>query len=154
MKSTILVWPAWNNGQHRSSGAGYGVKVPIENRAAYFDPSWEAVTVILPVGDGTREVRVNVAKASFWTHSCRELISAEIGKWLIELQQVQATLPGSVGFSQAEDKREIIRRLGTSATQFYRLLDQTNYRKSLDQPLSLLQALDCDVDFVVHTKSA
>lgn len=51
-------------------------------------------------------------------------------------------------------KREIIRRLGTSATQFYRLLDQTNYRKSLDQLLSLLQILDCEVDFVVHTKSA
>jgi hypothetical protein len=51
-------------------------------------------------------------------------------------------------------KREIIRRLGTSATQFYRLLDQTNYRKSLDQLLSLLQILDCDVDFVVRAKSA
>lgn len=51
-------------------------------------------------------------------------------------------------------KREMIRRLGTSATQFYRLLDQTNYRKSLDQLLSLLQILDCDVDFIVHTKTA
>ncbi len=51
-------------------------------------------------------------------------------------------------------RREIIRRLGTSATQFYRLLDQTNYRKSVDQLLSLLQILDCDVDFVVHSKSA
>ena len=28
----------------------------------------------------------------------------------------------------ALSKREIIRRLGTSAAQFYRLLDQTNYR--------------------------
>ena len=51
-------------------------------------------------------------------------------------------------------KREIIRRLGTSAAQFYRLLDQTNYRKSVDQLLSLLQSLDCDVDLVVRTKSA
>src|SRR5258708_37960603 len=41
--------------------------------------------------------------------------------------------------------REIIRRLGTSATQFYRLIDQTNYRKSLDQLLSFLQVLDCHV---------
>ncbi|MCZ6906497.1 MAG: hypothetical protein O7G28_04340, partial [Deltaproteobacteria bacterium] len=30
-------------------------------------------------------------------------------------------------------KREIVRRLGTSAAQLYRLLDQTNYRKSVDQ---------------------
>ncbi len=51
-------------------------------------------------------------------------------------------------------KREIIRRLGTSATQFYRLLDQTNYRKSVDQLLSLLHVLDCDVDLLVRTKTA
>ena len=49
-------------------------------------------------------------------------------------------------------KREIIRRLGTSATQFYRLVDQTNHRKSVDQLLSLLQVLDCDVDFVVGVR--
>jgi len=51
-------------------------------------------------------------------------------------------------------KREIIRRLGTSATQFYRLVDQTNYRKSVDQLVSLLQILDRDVDLVVRAKSA
>jgi hypothetical protein len=51
-------------------------------------------------------------------------------------------------------KREIIRRLGTSAAQLYRLLDQRNYRKSVDQLLSLLQVLDCDVDLVVRAKSA
>ena len=47
-------------------------------------------------------------------------------------------------------KREIIRRLGTSATQFYRLLDQTNYRKSIDQLVSLLHVLERDVDLVVR----
>jgi hypothetical protein len=36
-------------------------------------------------------------------------------------------------------KREIVRRLGTSAAQLYRLLDQTNYRKSVDQVLALLR---------------
>ena len=51
-------------------------------------------------------------------------------------------------------KREIIRRLGTSAAQLYRLLDQTNYRKSVDQVLALLQVLNCDVDLVVRTKTA
>lgn len=51
-------------------------------------------------------------------------------------------------------RREIIRRLGTSAAQFYRLLDQTNYRKSVDQLVSLLQILDCDVNLVVRAKSA
>ena len=51
-------------------------------------------------------------------------------------------------------RREVIRRLGTSATQFYRLLDQTNYSKSVDQLVSLLQVLDCEVDLVVRAKSA
>lgn len=51
-------------------------------------------------------------------------------------------------------KREIMRRLGTSAAQLYRLLDQTNYRKSVDQVLALLQVLNCEVDLVVRTKTA
>ncbi len=51
-------------------------------------------------------------------------------------------------------RREIIRRLGTSPTQLYRLLDQTNYRKSVDQMLRLLQVLDCDVELRVKAKSA
>ena len=56
--------------------------------------------------------------------------------------------------ASALSKREIIRRLGTSATQFYRLVDSTNYRKSVDQLLTLLRVLDCDVELVVRTKSA
>jgi hypothetical protein len=51
-------------------------------------------------------------------------------------------------------KREIVRRLRTSPAQLYRLLDQTNYRKSIDQLLRLLQVLDCDVDVVVRAKTA
>jgi hypothetical protein len=51
-------------------------------------------------------------------------------------------------------KREVIRRLGTSATQFYRLLDPTNTRKSIDQLLSLLSVLGCRVDLIVRAKSA
>ena len=45
-------------------------------------------------------------------------------------------------------KREIIRRLDTSPTQFYRLIDQTNTSKTLDQMIRLLGALDCPVDIV------
>ena len=48
--------------------------------------------------------------------------------------------------------REIIRRLGTSATQFYRLLDQTNYSKSLKQLVALLAILDCEVELVIRRK--
>jgi predicted XRE-type DNA-binding protein len=56
--------------------------------------------------------------------------------------------------ASALSKREIIRRLRTSATQFYRLLDQTNSRKSIDQLLSLLHVLDCDIELLVRTKAA
>ncbi|MGD0231506.1 MAG: helix-turn-helix transcriptional regulator [Syntrophorhabdales bacterium] len=47
-------------------------------------------------------------------------------------------------------RREIIRRLGTSASQFYRLLDQTNYEKSIDQVLALLTVLGCQVSVMVE----
>ncbi len=50
--------------------------------------------------------------------------------------------------------RELIRRLGTSASQFYRLLDTTNTRKSVRQMLTLLHALDCEVDFVVKERKS
>lgn len=46
-------------------------------------------------------------------------------------------------------RREIIRRLGTSPAQFYRLLDPTNYQKSVDGVLALLQVLECEVELVV-----
>jgi hypothetical protein len=50
-------------------------------------------------------------------------------------------------------RREIIRRLGTSASQFYRLLDQTNTGKSIGQLAALLDILGCDVDVVVRKRA-
>ena len=47
-------------------------------------------------------------------------------------------------------KRELIRRLGTSASQFYRLLDTAYYAKSIGQMVALLHLLDCDVQLVVR----
>jgi hypothetical protein len=51
-------------------------------------------------------------------------------------------------------RREIIRRLGTSPAQFYRLLDATNNRKSVDGMLNLLHALDCEVELVINGRIA
>ena len=45
--------------------------------------------------------------------------------------------------------RTLGRRLGTSPAQIYRLLDPTNYRKSVDQMLRLLHALDAKVEVTV-----
>ena len=54
--------------------------------------------------------------------------------------------------SSALSNRELIRRLGTSASQYYRLLDQTNYDKSIGQLLALLEVLDCEVEFIVRDR--
>ncbi len=49
--------------------------------------------------------------------------------------------------------REVARRLGTSPTQLSRLLDLTNYTKSLRQLLGLLVVLGCDVDVAVTERA-
>jgi hypothetical protein len=75
--------------------------------------------------------------------------------YLRDLLLYQLTLEARRRIDEAGfSRREIIRRLGTSPAQLYRLLDQTNYRKSVDQLLVLLAVLDCDVGLVVRAKIA
>lgn len=78
-----LLWSAWNNGKHHASGGGYGLKVPIADREHHFEPDWQTVILELPFAAGVREVRLNMDKPSFWGSTCRELISRDIGQWLI-----------------------------------------------------------------------
>lgn len=47
-------------------------------------------------------------------------------------------------------RRELARRLHTSASQLYRLLDPKNTKKSIDPLVSLLQVLGCSVEIVVR----
>jgi hypothetical protein len=54
----------------------------------------------------------------------------------------------------ALSRREIARRLGTSPAQLYRLLDQTNYAKSIDHLLRLLCVLGCEIDLGVRAGTA
>nr|HRC85776.1 hypothetical protein [Thermoanaerobaculia bacterium] len=56
--------------------------------------------------------------------------------------------------SSTLSKREIIRRLGTSPAQLYRLLDPTHERKTVDSLLRLLQVLECEVELVVRARTA
>lgn len=75
--------------------------------------------------------------------------------YLRDLLLYQLTLEAQKAIAAtALARREIIRRLGTSPSQLYRLLDQTNYRKSVDQLLRLLKVLGYDVQLVVRAKSA
>ncbi|MGH2508830.1 MAG: hypothetical protein ACRDHZ_15695 [Ktedonobacteraceae bacterium] len=72
---------AWSNGLRHSKGAGYGIKVSAEDRDANFNRSWKLIFVSLP--GSSSEVAVNIDKPSFWGQTCRELISRDIGAWLI-----------------------------------------------------------------------
>jgi len=75
--------------------------------------------------------------------------------YLRDLLLYKLTLAAKMRVEQSDlSKREIIRRLGTSPAQFYRLLDSTNYRKSVDKVLFLLHVLECEVDLVVRNRSA
>src|SRR5574337_1156952 len=103
----------------------------------------DGFTYVLTSG---REGTVHAEQVLEYNQDPGYLRDALLYKLTIEAQQRVQTSPLS--------KREIIRRLGTSATQFYRLLDQTNYRKTIDQLLSLLHVLDCDVDLVVRATRA
>ncbi|MEX0892981.1 MAG: hypothetical protein WEB88_12510 [Gemmatimonadota bacterium] len=46
-------------------------------------------------------------------------------------------------------RREVIRRLGTSPSQFYRLIDEANRTKSFGQLFDLLHILGCEVEVKV-----
>ena len=51
-------------------------------------------------------------------------------------------------------RRQIAKRLHTSAPQLYRLLDPANTSKSMSQLVALLHVLNCEVELVVKRKDA
>jgi len=73
---------AWNNGKQYSDGNGYGIKLNPSNRDLYFNREWKNILIELE-GDSI-PAEVNIDKASFWNNTCHELISKEIGIWLIQ----------------------------------------------------------------------
>jgi hypothetical protein len=68
---------AWSNG-----GTGYGLKMSAVDRDTYLKREWGSVALYLP--GRHQPTKVNVDKDSFWSQSCRELISKEVGAWLID----------------------------------------------------------------------
>ena len=113
--------------------------------ALHVDPEAgrEAFTYVLGSG---RTGTVHAEQVLEYNQDPRYLRDLLLYRLTLEAQKRVAESPLS--------RREIVRRLGTSAAQLYRLLDQTNYRKSVDQVLALLQALNCNVELVVRTKTA
>ena len=74
-----MIVTAWNNGQHKKSGAGYGVRVAVSD-VPLFEDEWE--TVILELDGDPAPVEVNIRKRSFRSGRCGELIHQRIGRWL------------------------------------------------------------------------
>jgi len=70
-----MIVTAWTNG-----GTGYGIKVNVNDRDRFFKKEWKSVT--LEFENSLTKAGVNIAKKSFWTPECRELIKKEIGEWL------------------------------------------------------------------------
>jgi hypothetical protein len=75
----VIEVTAWSNGRPSSTGAGYGLKISETDRDRVFKRDWRSVQINFP--DGKVSI-VNIEKASFWDR-CRELISVEIGKWML-----------------------------------------------------------------------
>lgn len=82
VKRLNMIVTAWNNGSFHSSGAGYGLKISTSDRDRFFKREWKFV--LLELEGQTSAIRINVDKGSFWNETCRELISADIGKWLLQ----------------------------------------------------------------------
>jgi hypothetical protein len=75
--------------------------------------------------------------------------------YLADLMIYRLTLEARKRLEQSPlSTREVARRLGTSLSQLYRLLDHTNYRKSVRQMASLLYVLGCDIEVRVTDREA
>jgi|SRR5215831_10043276 len=70
-----MIVTAWSNG-----GTGYGIKLSVNDRDRFFRTDWKSVT--LEFEGLLATTQVSIAKKSFWTPECRELIKKEIGDWL------------------------------------------------------------------------
>jgi hypothetical protein len=81
MVTEELVWTAWNNGRHNPSGNGYGLKIPVNDRDHYFSRNAGSAVLVFP--DTQQEASVNTDKKSFWSDTCREIISKDLGRWFI-----------------------------------------------------------------------
>jgi hypothetical protein len=103
----------------------------------------EAVTYALASG---REGSVHIEQVLEYNKDPDHLRDRLVYALTLEAQRRLARSPLS--------RREIIRRLRTSSAQFYRLLDQTNYDKSVERLVALLQALDCEVALTVRARPA
>lgn len=114
-------------------------------RRIYVDPELgnRGVTYIL---DSGREDSLHIDAFLDFNRDPRFLRDATLHRMTISANK----LIGKSGLS----KHEIIRRLRTSPSQLYRLLNPANYRKSVDEMLRLLSVLGCTVEWKILREAA
>lgn len=112
-RSFGMIWTAWNNGKHHSSGAGYDLKVPVEDRDRHFKRSFGTVFINLQGNGIWITVEFNINKASFWSQECRELINKKFGKWMIKigLAPWPSRKPPKFEVEETEERHFTLRRL-------------------------------------------
>lgn len=62
-----------------STGAGFGIRIKIEDREAFFQRDWKTIRIEISPG---KTFRVNLS-GSFWA-ACPELRSKWLGRWMLE----------------------------------------------------------------------
>ena len=90
----------WNNGDHSSTGAGYGIRIGKKNRDLHFDRGWNKAIIEI---EGHKTVSTNIT-STFWT-TCPELRSKYIGQWMI-LKKLAPWSKGNVPELILEQKEE------------------------------------------------
>lgn len=113
---------------------------PVASVAPDRELACEAFYFVLASG---REGSIHIEQVLDYNRDPGYLRDMLLYRLTVEAQERMAASPLS--------KREIIRRLSTSPAQFYRLLDPTNYNKTIDKLLALLHVLDCEVDLIVKS---
>lgn len=78
-----MIASAWNNGDRKASGSGYGLRLSSADINVHFSKSFQTISLLIPSDNDMLVALVNIGKKTFWDGTCGELIQIEIGKWLI-----------------------------------------------------------------------
>jgi len=105
--------------------------------SAYIDPDLGNEAITYELASGTEDT-IHIDRILEYNRDPSYMRDLLLYKLTIEAKKLVESSPVGI--------RELGRRLGTSPTQIYRLLDEENTRKSLDRVFELLSVLQCRID--------
>ncbi len=109
---------------------------------AYVDPELGNEAITYELASGTED-SIHIDRVLEYNRDPSYMRDLLLYKLTIEAKRLVEASPVGI--------RELSRRLGTSPTQIYRLLDEENTRKSLDRVFELLSVLQCRID--IHSNN-